>query len=271
MHRFDVGVGYADAPEDATLATAIGFYGTAIAPAGTAVVNWSGAPGQGGRRPEGQPGDGGDKAPQDPGGRASAGRAAGGRGRVMSGPSHTARGFTLLELLVAIAIFAVVSALALTGYTQLQQQSEYAEQRLSRLREVQRAVQIALSGSGAARAATDSRAARRRARARRSRPRDTLEYRLQLTRAGWSNTAGLPRPTLQRVGYRLDQDRAVARSLAGARPNAHRRARESADAGRRAQHQLPLPHVESRLGRSLARAAGAARATSAAGRPRSRS
>ena len=23
---------------------------------------------------------------------------------------------------------------------------------------------------------------------------------------GWSNTAGLPRPTLQRIGYRLDQD-----------------------------------------------------------------
>ena len=53
MRRFDVGVGFADGPEDATLATAIGFYGTAIAPAGTAVVNWSGAPGQAGRPPGG--------------------------------------------------------------------------------------------------------------------------------------------------------------------------------------------------------------------------
>jgi general secretion pathway protein J len=35
---------------------------------------------------------------------------------------------------------------------------------------------------------------------------DAAEYRIQFTRAGWSNTAGLPRPTLQRVGYRLDQD-----------------------------------------------------------------
>jgi len=33
---------------------------------------------------------------------------------------------------------------------------------------------------------------------------DSIEYGLQFTRAGWSNTAGLARPTLQRVGYRLD-------------------------------------------------------------------
>ena len=32
-------------------------------------------------------------------------------------------GFTLLELLVAVAIFAVVGTLALSGYTQLQKQS----------------------------------------------------------------------------------------------------------------------------------------------------
>ena len=59
----------------------------------------------------------------------------------MTAARSAVRGFTLLEMLVAIAIFAVVSTLALTGYTQLQQQSEYLEQRLSRLREVQRAVQ----------------------------------------------------------------------------------------------------------------------------------
>jgi general secretion pathway protein J len=112
-------------------------------------------------------------------------------------------GFTLLELLVAVAIFAVVSALAMSGFTQLQRQSEYAEKRLDRTREVQRTVQkLALDLEQ-----VEPRAIRE--------PLGesllpalsvavTSEYALQFTRAGWSNTAGLPRPTLQRVGYRLE-------------------------------------------------------------------
>ena len=112
-------------------------------------------------------------------------------------------GFTLLELLVAMAIFAILGTLALSGYTELQRQSEYAEQRLERTREVQRAIQTIAQDLGQieprpireplgetvlpAVLATES-----------------IEYGMQFTRAGWSNTAGLARPTLQRVGYRLD-------------------------------------------------------------------
>ena len=54
MHRFDVSVGLADAPEDAKLATAVGFYGTAIAPAGSSNVQWDKQPGPG---PGDQPGN----------------------------------------------------------------------------------------------------------------------------------------------------------------------------------------------------------------------
>ena len=106
-----------------------------------------------------------------------------------------ARGFTLLELLVAMAIFAIVGALALTGYTQLQRQSEIVEQRLARTRDVQRTVQLVANDI------------------EQIEPRPIREpigetvlpavsagldpsYSLSLTRAGYSNTAGVQRPTL---------------------------------------------------------------------------
>jgi hypothetical protein len=61
MRRFDVGVGLADAPEGTTLATAIGFYGTAIAPAGTSNVRWDGVPNNPDNNPDNNP-----NAPNNP-------------------------------------------------------------------------------------------------------------------------------------------------------------------------------------------------------------
>lgn len=113
------------------------------------------------------------------------------------------QGFTLLELLVAIAIFAIMAALGGISLEAVVTQQAIANENYRQLKSLQRSVQILcddlyqLQPRGV---------------------RDVLGqhyelpliadgrgmYLLRLSRAGWRNPAGFSRGTLQRVQYRLN-------------------------------------------------------------------
>jgi general secretion pathway protein J len=105
--------------------------------------------------------------------------------------------------MVAVAIFAILAAL---GYASLNNSIRYREvtdRNLAKLRDLQTTVRLLgqdfeelaprpvrdpLGGPNQPALSADARNA----------------YTVLLTRAGWSNTAGLQRPALQRVGYLVD-------------------------------------------------------------------
>jgi len=115
----------------------------------------------------------------------------------------SSKGFTLLELLVALAIFGLLAAMSYGGLQTVLEQQSHTEEAATRLGELQKMylvmqrdieqvvprtvrdefgdAQLPLVGSEA----------------------------LQLTRGGWRNPAGRQRSTLQRVGYAFDDQQLV--------------------------------------------------------------
>jgi len=115
-----------------------------------------------------------------------------------------AKGFTLIEVLVALAIFGIMSALAYQALGQTLSNTELLHERVDRIHAIQRT--MSLLGRDLIQASP--------------RPvRDPLgdgflpslrtslstEFALEITRGGWPNPAGLPRSTLQRAAYRLEE------------------------------------------------------------------
>lgn len=118
-------------------------------------------------------------------------------------------GFTLVEVLVAIFVFAIVSAIAMGGYNELVKQSDIAAAGAARTRNVQATVQrMVLDFSSLEPRPVREPVGDSVEPALRSDARNT-EQLAEFTHSGWSNPAGVPRSTLQRVSYRLEDKKLV--------------------------------------------------------------
>ena len=119
--------------------------------------------------------------------------------------SSSERGFTLVELLIAMAIVAVIGVIALTGLSTVMQQQAIADERAQRWRDIQFAMHVIAQDL-----------AQVHPRAARDESGEAWEasflvgpneqFAVELSRGGWTNPAGLPRGHVLRVAYDWEPD-----------------------------------------------------------------
>ncbi len=111
-------------------------------------------------------------------------------------------GFTLIEILVAVLILAIMSGLAYGTYREARISAQRTEQSLKRTREIEFGMRLLVQDFAqiVPRPIRDPQGeSRLPSLIGGTGGTDLVDF----TRDGWSNTAGLQRGTLQRVGYRL--------------------------------------------------------------------
>ena len=117
-------------------------------------------------------------------------------------------GFTLIEVLVALAIFGILTILAYSTLGQTLSNSELLGERMERLKAIQRAVRVLDADlmQAAPRPIRDPLTEG-------TRPAFLsdagLDFAIELTHLGWNNPAGLPRSNQQRSAYRVEDGELV--------------------------------------------------------------
>ena len=118
------------------------------------------------------------------------------------------RGFTLLELLVSMAIFAIISVLALGGLNAVVTQQTIAKDQLQRLAGLQRALRLMTNDFEQ----LNPRFVRQVLGEATDPPLITdqlSENIVRLSRSGWRNPVPVARGTLQRVQYRIEDEKLI--------------------------------------------------------------
>jgi general secretion pathway protein J len=119
-----------------------------------------------------------------------------------------ARGFTLIEVLVALAVFGVMSMLAYTALGSTLSNADYLTERMERLQSVQRTIRY-LSSDLMQAAPRPVRSDLGDSYVPAVASTLSSDFALEVTHGGWSNPVGLPRSTLQRVAYRIEEEQLV--------------------------------------------------------------
>lgn len=116
-------------------------------------------------------------------------------------------GFTLIEVLVAMAIFGVMSTLAYMTLGQTLSNSDMLNERMNRLQSIQRTMSYLSTEL--------IQAAPRSIRGDLGGSKPALisdfgaEFALEMTHNGWPNSAGVPRSTQQRSAYRIEDEELI--------------------------------------------------------------
>lgn len=112
-------------------------------------------------------------------------------------------GFTLIEVLVALAVFGVLSVLAYMSLAQTLANSDLLTTRMDRMQSIQRTMSY-LSTELLQTAPRPVRVELGDAPIPALQSSLVSDFALQLTHGGWPNAAGTPRSTMQRTAYRVE-------------------------------------------------------------------
>lgn len=118
----------------------------------------------------------------------------------LSSGRFTVRGFTLLELLIALSIFGLLSVMAFSGLSSVLNQREHTDRNADQLKALQQVYLVMQRDIEQImpRSIRDEYGATQEAL--------VDNGQLQLTRGGWSNPLQRPRSSMQRVGYSLEDN-----------------------------------------------------------------